>query len=172
MQIMAIAYLAAVFMFILLLWMIRDLFLPKKQEFYEAEKECLALLKHELEYMENAIRQHVELAEKANGNADGTELEKVREIYSDLKAALVEIKYDKNVFIDKGITWPGQRCYDVYLYLSQNHALGFDAGLVMQSQDQDNVKSAGVATYEKLTIMAQKFYNNKAKVLKRLQIYK
>lgn len=181
MQITAIAYLAAFFMLIMLFWMVKDYFMAKKQEFYQSEMPCLDMLRQELDCMENVIMRHTELARQAQKSFDGAIAEELRDIYAQTANALAAINYDRNVFVDKGITWPGQRCYDIYRRLAAcDPPLGFCAAALPQETAAQTGDVAALACITgtddtqcaELESLATKFSKNKLKVFKRLEIYK
>lgn len=176
-----IAYMAAFFMLILLAWMVRDFFLPKKQEFYESEMPCIDMLRRELSCMENVIKKHHELVLKAQEGFEDDIIEELRLVYAEAAGELSQINYDHNVFVDKGITWPGQRCYDIYKRLTACEVpLGFRvSNLADKAAVQPQNATAAICIdcvddvkCKELECLATKFCKNKLKVLKRLEIYK
>lgn len=184
MPILGFAYLAAFVLLFLLLWMARDVLLPKKQEFEQNEWASLDLLRQELNGMEAAINRHLELVEGARQNFTNTECEMAREIYIKTTAELKQLNYDRNIFVDKGITRPGQCCYDIYLKLSRADVpLGF-SGMPLSDEFQKKMglviatDAKGIAMMPvdeqsvELRVLANKFAKAKARLLKRLDIYK
>lgn len=184
-SITALAYLAAVMVLILFVWMLRDVFGAKEQVFKKDERDSLDLLRREISHMEYAVTQHLALLEKARQSFSNTEYAAVCAVYAQVAADLKQIAYDRSVFVDKGITRPGQCCYNIYKRLSQAEVpLGFVkappspelqaklttddmtdvAGmLVMMPSDEQNAE---------LRVLVNKFVTAKARLFKRLEIYK
>lgn len=179
-----IAYLAAFIFLLLLLWILRDMLLPKIQEFEKNEWDSLNLLRHEIEHMEAAIKRHLELADSARQNFTNTEGKMVREVYAQTTMRLQQLGYDRNIFVDKAITRPGQRCYDIYLRLSRaDIPLGFlEAPLPLEFKEAegrdiavDTDEIAVVPSAEQcaeLHLLTTKFAMAKNRLFNRLDVYK
>lgn len=173
MNITGIAYLAAVVMAFLLLWMLRDFLLAKKQEFYASEMPCLDLLRREISCMETTINKHAELLGQARGGQPAVECLAVRAVYTQAAEELGEISYDRNVFVDKGITRPGQVCYDIFVALrDQEVPFGFCL-LPEKAGENDSLPVAlNEKQYAELCALQKKFGRARHKLFKRLEIYK
>lgn len=177
------AFLAALLMIVLLIWMLKDLVGAKEQIFKQDEWGSLDLLRREIYFMESAIAEHLEIVEKARQGFTNTECEAVRKVYVQVAADLAQITYDRSVFVDKGITRPGQCCYNIYKRLSADEVpLGFaETSIAPQiwekigTPEQNALEGPLMMPVDEKVLelrgLKDKFCNARKRLFKRLEIY-